>query len=160
MFTTIIWATDGSPSADHALSYAQSIAAEYGARLVVAHCMETAAAHNGGSGPPRTDAEELRSKVERQSSALAEEGFAVSENIFTGVAGARPAHAIADLAREVDANLIVAGTRGHTPIDGLVLGSVTQRLLHIAPCPLLAVPAFPRLAEPPPVALGAAAERR
>ena len=35
MFTTVIWATDGSPAADHALSYARSIAAEYGARLVV-----------------------------------------------------------------------------------------------------------------------------
>ena len=151
MFTTVIWATDGSPAADHALSYAQSIAAEYGARLVVAHCMETPGAHNGG-GPPATNAEELRAKVESQATALAEEGFAVSENIFTGIAGARPAHAIAGLAREIDANLIVAGTRGHTQIDGLVLGSVTQRLLHIAPCPLLAVPALPRMAEPQAVA--------
>lgn len=148
MFTTIIWATDGSSSADQALSYAQSIAAEYNARLVVAHCMETAAAHNGASGPLRTNAEELRAKVEKQASALAEEGFAVSENIFTGSAGARPAHAIAELAREIDANLIVAGTRGHTPLAGLMLGSVTQRLLHIAPCPLLAVPATPRAADP------------
>ena len=47
---------------------------------------------------------------------------------------------IADAAREVDADVIVVGTRGHAPIAGLLLGSVTQRLLHIAPCPVLSVP--------------------
>ena len=37
--------------------------------------------------------------------------------------------------------MIVVGTRGHTAIGGLLLGSVTQRLLHIGTCPVLAVPA-------------------
>jgi nucleotide-binding universal stress UspA family protein len=50
-------------------------------------------------------------------------------------------HVIADLARERQADVIVVGTRGHTALGGLLLGSVTQRLLHIAPCPVLAVPA-------------------
>jgi hypothetical protein len=36
--------------------------------------------------------------------------------------------------------VIVIGTRGHSSIGGLVLGSVTQRLLHVAPYPVLAVP--------------------
>jgi nucleotide-binding universal stress UspA family protein len=39
-----------------------------------------------------------------------------------------------------ESDAIVVGTRGHTPIAGLLVGSVTQRLLHIAPCPLIAVP--------------------
>jgi nucleotide-binding universal stress UspA family protein len=51
-----------------------------------------------------------------------------------------PAHAIADIAEKVDADLIAVGTRGHAPVAGLLLGSVTQRLLHISPCPVLAVP--------------------
>jgi nucleotide-binding universal stress UspA family protein len=55
--------------------------------------------------------------------------------------GLRPAPAIAEAARDTGADLIVVGTRGHTAIGGLMLGSVTQRLLHIAPCALLTVPA-------------------
>ena len=51
-----------------------------------------------------------------------------------------PAHAIEEVAAEADADLIVAGTRGHSPVAGLLLGSVTQRLLHIARRPVLAVP--------------------
>jgi nucleotide-binding universal stress UspA family protein len=35
----------------------------------------------------------------------------------------------------------VVGTRGHQAVAGLVLGSVMLRLLHVAPCPVLAVPA-------------------
>jgi nucleotide-binding universal stress UspA family protein len=39
-----------------------------------------------------------------------------------------------------ESDAIVVGTRGHTPIAGLLVGSVTQRLLHIAPCPVIVVP--------------------
>ena len=54
--------------------------------------------------------------------------------------GPQPAQGIADIAAEVDADVIVVGTRGHSAIGGLLVGSVTQHLLHVAPCPVLAVP--------------------
>lgn len=50
------------------------------------------------------------------------------------------AHSIAEAAEGAQADVIVVGTRGQTPLGGLLLGSVTQRLLHIAPCPVLVVP--------------------
>ncbi len=60
------------------------------------------------------------------------------EIIKTKVGGA--AHSIADAAQESGSDVIVVGTRGHTALGGLLVGSVTERLLHIAPCPVLAVP--------------------
>ena len=54
---------------------------------------------------------------------------------------------IAKVARETEADLIVAGTRGHTALAGLLVGAVTQRLLHIAPCAVMAIPAARKNAE-------------
>jgi nucleotide-binding universal stress UspA family protein len=51
-----------------------------------------------------------------------------------------PAPAIEEIADNAGGDLIVMGTRGHSPVAGLLLGSVTQRLLHIARRPVLAVP--------------------
>ena len=51
---------------------------------------------------------------------------------------------ISDAAAEAGADLIVVGTRGHTAVAGLLLGSATKRSPDIAPCPVLAVPAVAR----------------
>jgi nucleotide-binding universal stress UspA family protein len=67
------------------------------------------------------------------------EGVDASFTILPGLAHGT-AHAIADRARELDADVIVAGTRGHGVVAGLLLGSVTQRLQHVAPCPVLVIP--------------------
>ena len=48
-----------------------------------------------------------------------------------------PAHDIAEVAKEVDAGLIVAGVRGLGLIKGLLVGSVAHRLPYVATCPVL-----------------------
>ena len=92
-----------------------------------------------GGHPIYVNEDELQEKIRRQAEEIREEGVDVTLKIETGAAPGA-AHMIADVAREVGADVILVGTRGHTAIGGLLLGSVTQRLLHIAPCPVLAVP--------------------
>lgn len=138
MFNTIVWATDGSENADRALSVAKALAHEHGASLVVVHIVQRFATETGLA--VYADEERVKTRLERTVEELSKEGFNTTLKIVNHV-GPQPAHEIADVAREVGADLIVAGTRGHGPIAGLLLGSVALRLLHVAPCPVVAVPA-------------------
>jgi nucleotide-binding universal stress UspA family protein len=137
MFNTILWATDGSPYADDALAYAKELAAS-GRKLVAVHCKELLGGRAAGY-PVRADETDLLEKMKRQVAELREVGIDASFVAFPASAG-RAAHVIADYAREIGADVIVIGTRGHAALPALLVGSVTQRLLHLAPCPVFAVP--------------------
>jgi nucleotide-binding universal stress UspA family protein len=138
MFRTIVWATDGSAAADAALPYAKALAAADHGKLVAVygeeHFVGRASAY-----PVQADSDEIKAKIHNQVDQLREEGLDASLTIVPGL-GSGTAHLIADAAREIGADAIVAGTRGHGPVTGLLVGSVTQRLLHVAPCPVLVIP--------------------
>src|SRR5919112_2864563 len=138
MFKKIVWATDGSENSDAALSYVKEIASE-GGSVIVAHCTETFRGYRVAGLPLAPDEDELKAKVERQVSELTDAGIEAALEM-TAAPAPGAAHVIARVAEEAGADVIVVGTRGQTPLGGLLLGSVTQRLLHIAPCPVLAVP--------------------
>jgi nucleotide-binding universal stress UspA family protein len=146
MFETIVWATDGSTAADRALPYAKSLAEGVGKELVVVHANELMVGRAGGY-PVLADEDFLETKIRAQVDEIRREGLDVRLEVVRGAAG-KAGHMIADAAAEVGADVIIVGTRGHGPVAGLVLGSVTQRLLHIARCPVLAVPDRDRQATP------------
>jgi nucleotide-binding universal stress UspA family protein len=140
MFKKVMWATDGSDAADQALPLAKTLAADGGGELLVAHCEELMMPVKGGGGfPVHADEDELKLKVTQQVAELSGDGVPANLQMMRSRAGGA-AHAIADAAQEAGSEVIVVGTRGHTALAGLLLGSVTQRLLHIAPCPVLVVP--------------------
>ena len=138
MFKTIVWATDGSEAADRALPYVKSLAAQENAAVVVVHSEEQLTGH-GGAVRVHADEPDLLAKIQQQTAELQNDGVEATTKMVGGIAGGA-AHRIAEAASAAQADLIVVGTRGHTPLAGLLVGSVTQRLLHIAPCPVLAVP--------------------
>jgi nucleotide-binding universal stress UspA family protein len=139
MFKRIVWATDGSENADRALAVAKSLASEEGATLTIVHVVQRIASGRGKGLTWYADEEQVVARVKKLATELSDEGLSASVKIVDD-RGIQPAHDIADAAREAGADLIVMGTRGHSAIGGLLLGSVTQRLLHVAPCPVLAVP--------------------
>jgi nucleotide-binding universal stress UspA family protein len=137
MFKVIVWATDGSSGAERALPFAKGLAQAYGARLVVAHVKELLAAR--GAVPVKVDEGEVQAVIRKQVEDLKQEGLNATLQLADVMAGGA-AHAIAEIADEEGADLIVVGTRGYGPLVELLVGSVTQRLLHIVHCPVLAVP--------------------
>jgi nucleotide-binding universal stress UspA family protein len=140
MFKTIVWATDGSPDADRALSVAKALVLEHRAALVVVHIVQRFATETGLA--VHADEELVKAKLEGVVEELSGEGIDATLRILNHI-GPQPAQEIADVARELRADLIVLGTRGHGAVAGLLLGSVVLRLLHVAPCPVVAVPSIP-----------------
>ena len=138
MFTTIVLGLDGSEGSKLAVPLASELAERYGARVVIVHVDERIPA-NGGVHPVRADEEQVREEVDEQARQLVSQGIDVKFDVVEIVLGG-PAHAIEDVAEREGAELIVVGRRGHSPVAGLVLGSVTQRLLHIARRSVLAAP--------------------
>ena len=137
MFGKVVWATDGSEAAAQAFAAVKEFA-DSGSSVVVAHCQEmTMPGKGGGSFPVHADEDDLLQKIESDAREL---GNGVRVRMAKSMVGGA-AHAIAEIAQEENADLIVAATRGHTPLGGLLMGSFTQRLLHVAPCPVLVVPA-------------------
>ncbi|MGZ4282348.1 MAG: universal stress protein [Gaiellaceae bacterium] len=139
MFKTVLWATDGSEAADRALPYAKALAEGSDRRLVVAHVKEFLAGRAAGY-PARADEDELQWKIRGQVEDLCGEGFDATLQLDTARAG-NVARKIADIAVLAKADVIFVGTRGRSPLAGVLAGSVAQRLLHVALCPVLAVPA-------------------
>ena len=138
MFDTIVLALDGSDEARNAIPVATELAEKEEAKLVIAHVLQYPAAKGGEVPPPGED--EIRAEIKQQAEDLSTRGIPVEVEFADSVLGG-PAHAIVDIADRIGADLIVTGTRGRTSVAGVLLGSVTHRLLHIAKRPVLAVPA-------------------
>ena len=140
MFSTIVWATDGSAHADRALEYAVQIARQDGATIHVAHVVEKLTGVRVAGQNAKLDEETLDGKIAQQVRALnAEHGVSATLHMTAGRSG-DVAGRIAEIGAECGADLIVVGTRGHSSVVGAMIGSVTQRLLHVADCAVLAVP--------------------
>jgi nucleotide-binding universal stress UspA family protein len=135
VYETVIWATDGSDGAEAALEEALRLVGLSGGRLIAVHCDHRLNDRPGGwSGRVEDDP---RSRICNTIDELHDDGCEVE--LVVRRSRREAADTVAEAAAELDADLIVCGTRGLGAFSGAFLGSFTQRLLHIAPCPVLAV---------------------
>jgi nucleotide-binding universal stress UspA family protein len=139
MFQSIVWANDWSEAAQDALPLVKDLARAGGGKITIVHVVERIEGSGAVGLPRRADEAEVQGQLEELTANLRQEGLDATLEI-RGDVGDRPAHEVASIARQLNADLIVVGTRGRSAIGGLLLGSVTNRLLHIAPCPVLSVP--------------------
>jgi len=132
-----VWATDGSEAADRGLPYVRELAGTFGAKVIVAHSEEFLLGPRAGGQPVHVDEDDLQAKIKRQVEELGDAGVDAKWELIGGPSLEGAAHMVAEVARQAGADLIVVGTRGRTALAGLLVGAVTQRLLHIAPCAVL-----------------------
>jgi nucleotide-binding universal stress UspA family protein len=107
MFKTVLWATDGSAAAAGALSAAKSIAQTYDATLFVTHVPVVLAGPTVAVNVAQESGDATRAALQRTVEELKRDG-ATTEFALPEMAMHGPAHAIAELARAVDADLISA----------------------------------------------------
>ena len=91
MFKTIVWATDGSASADQALPYAKALAEGDDRHLIVVHGKEVFIGRGGGY-PVLADEDELEAKIRHQVEQLREEGIDAALRPRERPGGARGSH--------------------------------------------------------------------
>ncbi len=139
MFETIVWATDGSELADAALPFVTDLALAHNSKIVVFHVNELYRGGRFGGGPVLADEEAIQAKVARQLAELREAGFPAELQVKASYRHGIP-HLIADAATACSADVIVIGTHGRGVAATALLGSIAKGLLHVAPCPVLAIP--------------------
>jgi nucleotide-binding universal stress UspA family protein len=139
MFKNILVATDGSEQAARALEVARTLATEDGGKLTVVHVVQRIPGGKAGGLSVHVDEADIQRRVQASVKELTEAGLEVSLKIIDDL-HYQPGEDIAEVAREAGADVIVVGTRGYSAIKGLLLGSVTQRLLHVSDVPVLAIP--------------------
>lgn len=140
----VLVATDFGPAAESALRYGRALARGFGAELHVLHVVDNifarAVTGYAYAGISPTVQEDLERAGQRQTEALLRDDDRrdLHARAITKTSTS-PADAIAEYARHHGIDLIIAGTHGRGPVAHLLLGSVAERLVRIAPCPVLSV---------------------
>ncbi|MHB8970306.1 MAG: universal stress protein [Pirellulaceae bacterium] len=130
----ILFPTDFSRCGDAALKMATSLARDSGALLLIVHVEEPPVAYGGGEmyyGVPEPASDDLRQML--QEVVPTDPQVPCEHHLVTG----DPSTAIARLAEEEHADLIVMGTHGRTGLTRLLMGSVAEAVVRHAPCPVL-----------------------
>jgi nucleotide-binding universal stress UspA family protein len=140
----ILVATDFSEPSNAALAYGRELAARFNAGLHVLHIAENIYITTFGAETYAAVAPDLQAEVERSARARLEQlvldsdGSGPRTTPVVMTSGA-PAFAIIDYAGEHGIDLIVMGTHGRGALAHLVMGSVAERVVRLAPCPVLTV---------------------
>jgi nucleotide-binding universal stress UspA family protein len=141
---SILVPTDFSECGNYALSYAASLARNFGASIICVHVIEPMVPTVGYSGmteplPIADIADQLENSAEHELPKLAKSeecvGLAVEEVIVHGEAASE----IVRVAKERNVDLIVVSSHGRTGLGRILFGSTAEAVVRHASCPVLVV---------------------
>jgi nucleotide-binding universal stress UspA family protein len=128
---------DFSACADHALAHAIGLATTLQARLTLLHVTYLPLVMEVNSAPYQAEIEaDARRALETCLKRVHDAGVEGSIALVFGV----PWREIIAMAKTQGVDLIIMGTHGRTGFEQLFLGSVAERVVRLAPCPVLVTP--------------------
>ncbi|GIW56698.1 MAG: universal stress protein [Nitrospiraceae bacterium] len=135
---------DFSKDSLRAAEYARNFAAPFAAQLLLLHVIEPiyyASPADMYAASPNLALliEEQRKAAEAQLERLAKKLSQGGTKVRTLIKSGSPAPVIADTAKRAKADMIIMATHGRTGLAHVLLGSVAERVVRLAPCPVLVV---------------------
>lgn len=139
----ILLPTDFSPYAKCGINYACALAEKFGAELHLLHVVQDLVAMLPEPGlaypPPGIYLEDLVASAERGLAELLDPAWAQGKSIVRTARQGVPFLEILLYAKEQEIDLIVIGTHGRSGLAHVLLGSVTEKIVRKASCPVLTV---------------------
>lgn len=133
----ILYPTDGSETAKAALEFAIDIAKAQGGKIIVLSVAEKVGTLTGEWEVLKKSLLGFAEDFARQAAKeIRKRGIKVETRTEIG----KPAEVIVSVAREISADAIVMGTHGWTGLVRAVIGSVADRVIRHASCPVILVP--------------------
>jgi nucleotide-binding universal stress UspA family protein len=134
MFKRILVAIDGSPFSAYVFPYAVEIAKCFGSEVFVLHVHEREVGRAGAF--PLETVEEADTLIREAVKTFHQAGLASAAGEVQHAVFGHAAEHIVNTAAERDCDLIVMGSRGLSDIAGLMLGSVTHKVLQLGHVPV------------------------
>jgi len=139
----ILVPTDFSEYSNNALSYGCAFAEKFGSELHLLHVLQDLVAMVPEPGlafpPPGDYMQELQGSAEQALAALPDPEWNYEGAVVRTVRQGPPFVEILRFAKENDVDLIVMGTHGRSGLAHVLLGSVAEKVVRKAPCPVLSV---------------------
>jgi nucleotide-binding universal stress UspA family protein len=139
----ILVPTDFSKYSQAALNYAVAFAQKFEAELYLLHVVQDLAVFIPDmitvSPPPSPSVEQLTGAVHAAFDRLVRENQLERLPLHREVREGTPFYEIIRFAKEKEIDLIIMGTHGHSGLAHVLLGSVTEKVVRKAPCPVLTV---------------------
>lgn len=131
----ILCCVDFSPSGSYAFEHALAIATRHGATIELLHVMEPSAyAQDKPLENDKTFADLLRDRLRAMAGSV-DTDLLIETDLATGI----PYIEIVNRAKSWPADMIIMGTHGRTGMKHLLIGSVAERVVRTASCPVLTV---------------------
>ncbi len=140
-FETLLVPVDFSPHSDKALDCALGLAKAFGSKVHLIHAYHLPIQIAGPDQVviPQDFWRAVRDSAARKLEKTVQKVKVASVDAETHLAEMPPVQAINQTAEKIGADLIVMGTRGLTGLKHVLLGSVAERTIRTAPCPVMTV---------------------